>query len=62
MDQFNQALAKSLSPVKSGRTYLNIVYLLLLFPLGTASFTLVVTVLSIGAALIVSPITPPNGG
>ena len=55
MSEFPQMLDRSLRPVRTGQTYLNAVYLMLLLPLGTVSFTFVVTVLSVGAGMLASP-------
>jgi len=41
------------------KTYLNIIYLLLLFPLGIISFTIVVTLLAISLSLIITPFYAP---
>jgi len=39
--------------VTRGETYLNIIYLLLAFPLGTAYFVFLVTGLSLGLSLLI---------
>lgn len=42
--------------VRDLQSYLNIIYLLLLFPLGTATFTIAVTVVSVAVMLLVAPL------
>ena len=41
------------------KSYLNIIYLLLLFPLGVISFTLIMLLIPTSLAFIVAPITAP---
>ena len=55
MNRLNQFLGRSQSLVTSGKTYLNIVSLLLTFPLGIVSFVVVVTLLSIPSAFLAAP-------
>lgn len=48
--------------VAEPRSYLNIVYLLLAFPLGTFYFVFLVTGLSLGFGLIITLVGIPIGG
>jgi hypothetical protein len=53
MDSFTNALTKFFSVVARSQTYLNLLYLLLAFPLGLAYFVFLVTGISVGVPLII---------
>ena len=46
----------SFKVVRDLQSYLNIIYLLLLFPLGTATFTIAITVVSVALMLLLAPL------